>query len=248
MNGANMRSPKILSENGQILQNKASEEKHFVLSTNMDKIFLSLDQIQRPEQAMRRIHDALLPYASPVEVRSNRHVLKVPGEQNCIWLVSSGNLSYFRRYDDLKIAISPAPVVAGLATLFSPFDRHVYRASRGAKVASLSLPLAHSVINDLNLWKDVSEVLGYVVQMMCYRDEHLVSKDSYNIIRAKLVEYLNKKDLNELDQTGIAAYILSTTHLSRSLVYNYLSSLTEGGYIKIDKGKLIEIVKLPEHY
>ncbi|HCD1278894.1 helix-turn-helix domain-containing protein [Citrobacter amalonaticus] len=243
-----MSMKKIISENEQILKNNASEEKHFVLSAKMDKCFLPLDKIQRPEQTMRRVYDALLPFASPVEVRSNRHVLKVPGERNCIWLVSNGNLSFYRSYDDLKIAISPGPVVAGLASLFSPFDRHVYRVSRGAKVASLTLAQAHTVINNLDLWKDVSELLGFVVQMMCYRDEHMVSKDSYSIIRAKLIEYLNKKERNALNQTGIASYILTTTHLSRSLVYNYLSSLTKGGYIKLDKGKLTEIIKLPEHY
>ncbi len=243
-----MTTIKKMLENEQVQKNKAAEKGHFVLSTEVDRRFLSLDEIQRPEQAMRRLHDALQPFSSPVEVRSNRHVLKVPGERNCIWLVSSGNLSYFRSYDDLKIAISPAPVVAGLAALFSPFDRHVYRASRGAKVASLTLSQAHSVINNLNLWRDVSELLGFVVQMMCYRDEHLVSKDSYSVIRAKLIEYLNKKELNDLNQTGIASYIQNTTHLSRSLVYNYLSALTEGGYIKIIKGKLTEIIKLPEKF
>lgn len=224
------------------------DKEGFILTAQANRRFLSLEEIKRPNEALRIVHDALLPYATPYEVKSNRHLLSQGGTTSTIWLVSSGNLSYYRTYDDLKIAISPGPVVAGLAELFAPFNRHVYRASRGARVSSIPLEHAREVITELQLWENVAEILGYVVQMMCYRDEHLVSKSSYSIVRAKLIEYMNKKEINEANRTGIVAYIQNTTHLSRSLIYHFLGALTEGGYIKTRNGKLIEIIRLPENF
>ncbi|WP_432225795.1 helix-turn-helix domain-containing protein [Enterobacter wuhouensis] len=226
----------------------SANEAGLISTAQANRRFLSLEEIKRPTEALRIVHDALLPYSTPYAVRSNRHLLSLNGKSSAIWLVSSGNLSYYRTYDDLKIAISPGPVVAGLAELFAPFNRHVYRASRGAKVFSIPLERAREVITELQLWESVAEILGYVVQMMCYRDEHLVSKSSYSIFRAKLIEYMNKKEINEANRTGIVAYIQNTTHLSRSLIYNFLGALTEGGYIKTQNGKLIEIIRLPENF
>lgn len=223
-------------------------DAEFILTPQANRRFLYLEEIKRPTEALRIVHDALLPYSTPYEIRSHRQLLTLNGKSSAIWLVSSGNLSYYRAYDNLKIAVSPGPVVAGLAELFAPFNRHVYRASRGAKVFSVPLEHGREAITELQLWDNVAEILGYVVQMMCYRDEHLVSKNSYTIFRAKLIEYMNKKEINEANRAGIVAYIQNTTHLSRSLIYSFLGALTEGGCIKTQNGKLIEIIRLPENF
>ncbi|MNE87056.1 putative DNA-binding transcriptional regulator [compost metagenome] len=59
---------------------------------------------------------------------------------------------------------------------------------------------------------------------------------------------MDKRELLVRNRTGIVAYIQSTTLLSRSLIYHVLSVLESGGYIRIVRGKLEEIVHLPENF
>lgn len=211
--------------------------------------YMTIDAITFPEGALRKIHDALLPYSTPYELTSNRARIKSQKPTNTLWLVSNGSVSIHRSYDDLKVSVTVGPIVAGLGDLFEPLGRYYFRASRSSKVSYMSGEQAKSIIIEQKLWRDVAEVLAFTVHMMVYRDEHLVSKTSYSIIRAKLLEYMKKREVSDLSRTGIVAYIQETTHLSRSMIYNIISQLAEGGYIKIRNGKLVEITKqLPKSF
>ena len=223
-------------------------DQHLLFKLNRPASYLALDDINRPVEAIQRIHDALAPLSLPYEVKGNRRVSSVINERNVIWLITTGTVTFYRSYDDLKIITSAGPIMTGMAELFQPIGRHYFHMSRGSKVSYVYLDEAHKILDEKSLWKDVAELLTYIHHMMIYRDEHLVSKNSYTIIRAKLIEYMNKKDVEYHDRAGVAAYIQNTTHLSRSLIYHILSSLTQGGYIKIQNGKLTEVVKLPEEF
>ena len=209
---------------------------------------LIAQDIQRPTETLHRLHDALLPFATPCKVPSGKLLSDHFGDKGTIWLITSGSLSVFRAYDDLSISVSEGPLVTGLQEIFAPFCRHYFRVSRGATLSFMSVPVARAVLNEQGLWEDVARVLAYYMRLMVYRDEHLVSHSSYTSIRAKLLEYMAKRELLVRNRTGIVAYIQSTTLLSRSLIYHVLSVLTDGGYIKITRGKLEEIIHLPENF
>lgn len=211
---------------------------------------LGLDDVKRPYEAIIRLHDALLPFATPYKQKPNRTLPAYQHTQGIIWLVTTGNLTFYRAHDDLKIITSKGPILTGLAEIFQPLGRTYYRISRGATVSWISSDEAKKIFDEKALWREVAEVLTYITQMMVYRDEHLVTKHSYTMIRAKIMEYSQKKEANILqnERTGIVAYIQNTTYLSRSLIYHVLSDLCEGGYIKISNGKLLEVNKLPENY
>lgn len=211
--------------------------------------YMAIDAITFPERALRKIHDALLPFSTPYELTTNRARIKSQKSTNTLWLVSNGSVSIYRSYDDLKVSVTAGPIVSGLGELFEPLGRYYFRASRSSKVSYLPSEYAKSIITEQQLWQDVAEVLAYTVHIMVYRDEHLVSKNSYSMVRAKLLEYMKKREISDLSRTGIVAYIQETTHLSRSLIYNIISQLTEGGYIKTSNGKLVEITKqLPKSF
>jgi len=209
---------------------------------------LIFNEIQRPTETIHRIHDALLPYATPCNIPPGRLLSERPGEEALIWLVTAGSLSIFRVYDDLNIGVSEAPLVTGLQEIFAPFGRHYFRVSRGATLSSMPVSLARAVLAEHQLWEDVAQVFAYYMRVMTYRDEHLVSRSSYTAIRAKLMEYMDRRELLVRNRTGIVAYIQSTTLLSRSLIYHVLSVLARGGYIRMARGKLEEIIHLPENF
>ncbi len=209
---------------------------------------LFIQEIPRPTETIRRLHDALLPFATPCHILPGRLLSDSPGEKPVMWLITSGSLSIFRRHDDLNLWASEGPLVTGLQEIFAPFGRHYFRVSRGATVSSIPVSLAREVLEEQGLWKEVAQVLAYYIRLMTYRDEHLVNRSSYTAIRAKLMEYMARREQLIRNRTGIVAYIQSTTLLSRSLIYHVLSVLASGGYIRMSRGKLEEIIHLPEHF
>lgn len=241
--------PKSINENTKAIATEGSVSP--VVSPDLlpRQSYMALDAITLPGGALRKIHDALLPFSTPYESTSNRAMIKSPKPTNTLWLVSNGSVSIHRSYDDLEVSVTAGPIVAGLGDLFSPLGRYYFRASRSSKVSYMPSEYAKSIITEQHLWQEVAEVLAFTVHMMVYRDEHLVSKTSYSIIRAKLLEYMKKREVSDLSRTGIVAYIQETTHLSRSMIYNIISQLAEGGYIKTSNGKLVEITKpLPKNF
>lgn len=209
---------------------------------------LLMKEIQRPDETLRRLHDALLPCATPGHVSKIRRLPDRSGGEEVIWLVSTGTLSVFRIHDDLTIAVSEGPLVAGLQEIFVPFRRHYFRVSQDATISSLTVAKAREILGREGLWEDVAEVFAYYMRLMAYRDEHLVSRTSYTAIRTKLLEYMEKREVLMRNRTGIVTYIRSTTPLSRSQIYNILSALNQGGYIKMSRGKLLAVVHLPEQF
>ncbi|MDK9358856.1 helix-turn-helix domain-containing protein [Lelliottia sp. V106_10] len=204
--------------------------------------------IQRPAETIHRLHDTLLPFATPCNLPQGRLFSNHSGGEGRLWLITAGSLSVFRLHDDLSLGIFEGPLIAGLQELFTPFGRHYFRASRGATISFITLSQAYSILDEKGLWEDVARVLAYFIRMMVYRDEHLVSRSSYTAIRVKLLEYMVRRELLARNRIGIVAYIQSTTLLSRSLIYHVLSVLERGGYIKISRGKLEEITHLPENF
>ena len=232
------------------LQKVENEVGHRKVPTRSRHDHLGLDDVKRPYEAITRLHDALLPFATPYEQKASRNLPAYQHQQGIVWLVTTGNLTFYRAHDDLKIMTSKGPILTGLAEIFQPLGRTYYRISRGARVSWISSDEARKIFDAQSLWRDVAEVLTYITQMMVYRDEHLVTKHSYTMIRAKIIEYSQKRASNILqnEKMGIAAYIQETTYLSRSLIYHVLSDLSEGGYTKIQNGKLLEVNKLPLNY
>ena len=76
----------------------------------------------------------------------------------------------------------------------------------------------------------------------------LIGHNSYEQIRAKLL--LSMIDWNEelRSRIGVMNYIHQRTRISRSVVAEVLAALRKGGYIEMNKGKLVAINRLPSEY
>jgi hypothetical protein len=86
-----------------------------------------LDDVKRPYEAITRLHDALLPFATPYEQKASRNLPAYQHQQGIVWLVTTGNLTFYRAHDDLKIMTSKGPILTGLAEIFQPLGRTYYR-------------------------------------------------------------------------------------------------------------------------
>ncbi|MCU7004725.1 helix-turn-helix domain-containing protein, partial [Escherichia coli] len=80
-----------------------------------------------------------------------------------------------------------------------------------------------------------------------HRDVQLIGHNSYEQIRATLLSMI---DWNEelRSRIGVMNYIHQRTRISRSVVAEVLAALRKGGYIEMNKGKLVAINRLPSEY
>lgn len=83
--------------------------------------------------------------------------------------------------------------------------------------------------------------------MLELRDLQLIGNNSYDQIRATLIS-MTKWDEALRSRIGVMNYIHQRTRISRSVVAEILAALRKGGYIEMNKGKLVCINRLPFEY
>jgi CRP-like cAMP-binding protein len=98
----------------------------------------------------------------------------------------------------------------------------------------------------------VIELTKILIYMTIFSlDLHVERKQltSYQTIKPMLFRYLYRSQTHKHEREGLAAFIIRRTNLSRTHVFRVLADLKEGGYITVEKGKLVSINKtLPEEY
>jgi CRP-like cAMP-binding protein len=82
---------------------------------------------------------------------------------------------------------------------------------------------------------------------MTNRQCHLLNKSSYILIKTLLLE-MSQEPEKILKNVSVEKYISERCHLGRSVIMKILSDLRKGGYIEINRGKLVKVIKLPERY
>lgn len=134
-----------------------------------------------------------------------------------------------RYYNDTELFYRAESVVKVKSLTCNEFD----------KLVSKSPELAQSII------KIMSHMIINLVHVYYERN----TDTRYSVIRNMIYRYTIKNSNNTLKEQNLATFILNRTQLSRSYIFKVLSELKSGGYITIEKGKLISINKnIPERY
>lgn len=79
------------------------------------------------------------------------------------------------------------------------------------------------------------------------RDRQLIGTNHYQQIRSTLLTMIDWSD-DIRSRIGVLNYIQQRTRISRSVIAEVLSALRKGEYIEMNKGKLVNITRLPTHY
>ncbi|MGG7779876.1 helix-turn-helix domain-containing protein [Klebsiella aerogenes] len=154
--------------------------------------------------------------------------------------------------DDNEIAIGqsfPLMPVGLLETYYSETQLH-YKAESQVKAISINI----DVFNELSaLNQEITQLLFKIISYMLISVVHVyyeVNTDTrYSVIRNMIYRYNIRTENNTLKEQNLSTFILNRTKLSRSYIFKILSDLRVGGYITIERGKLISINKhIPERY
>lgn len=209
---------------------------------------MTIPHPSRPEASIERLVAVLEPYGTPMDVIPRKRINWGYKQSPQFYVFKKGELSVLRASDGLVIATVYDQNVFGIAESIQPLRSHILRAETECTILRLDASLAHELITQHDMWRDVAVILAYYTTRLFYRDSVVVQQRTYSIIRGHLVElFLLPEDLRL--RTSILDYIQERTHLSRSSILNVMFALKNGGYIEIKRGGyLLDVINLPEKF
>lgn len=198
----------------------------------------------RPQQAMEAIVAAT---AECPEKTLKKWQKITSADPDYIHIVVSGEVEIRRKSDELSMFVMRHPGLLGVCANYSNAC-HIYGLARTATVIrTIKKTDFERLIDEHNLWAEFSKILAWYISILHKRDDVLVARSAYSVVREFLLE-INELIVQHKRDVNVYDYIQEYTNLARSTIIKILSDLKKGQYIVVEKGKLISINALPERY
>lgn len=198
----------------------------------------------RPQDEMDKIISATSGY----EERTLKKWQKITtDDSDYIHIIVSGQVEFRRTSDELCMFTLQGQCIFGLSAIFYHTSHSYGLARSNTVVRSIRKEEFIRLMNEQALWPELTKVLSWYICMLSKRDDVLVARNAYSVIREFLIEIHtliteHNRDINVYD------YIQEYTNFARSTIIKILSDLKKGNYIVIEKGRLVTMSTLPEKY
>ena len=164
-----------------------------------------------------------------------------------IHVIVSGEVEFRRESDELCMFPLHGQCVLGLSSIFY-HSSHMYGLVRSNTVVrSIPKDAFSQLMTEKGLWPELTKVLAWYICMLSKRDDVLVARSAYSVVREFLLE-INELIVHHQRDINVYDYIQEYTNLARSTIIKILSDLKKGQYIVGEKGRLLNITNLPEKY
>ena len=164
-----------------------------------------------------------------------------------IHVIVSGEVEFRRESDELCMFTLQGQCVFGLSSIFY-HSSHMYGLVRSNTVVrSIPKDAFSQLMTEKGLWPELTKVLAWYICMLSKRDDVLVARSAYSVVREFLLE-INELIVHHQRDINVYDYIQEYTNLARSTIIKILSDLKKGQYIVVEKGRLLNITNLPEKY
>ncbi|WP_368541420.1 helix-turn-helix domain-containing protein [Enterobacter soli] len=168
-------------------------------------------------------------------------------ESDYIHVIVSGEVEFRRASDELCMFTLQGQCIFGLSAIFYN-SSHMYGLVRSTTVVrAIKKEEFCRLMTEKNLWPQLTKVLSWYICMLSKRDDVLVARSAYSVVREFLLE-INELIVNHQRDINVYDYIQEYTNLARSTIIKILSDLKKGQYIVVEKGRLLNITTLPEKY
>lgn len=192
----------------------------------------------------------LIPNSEKIDICDSGHILFTENHENCfIYLIKSGCFLIRDVITGFNTKTISPPAMLGIGQCMYPGwikGFSIEHISNGV-IYKIDSQRAFEVIDSNHCWRSVVYILSYQLGFMTNRQCHLLNKSSYILIKTLLLE-MSQEPEKILKNVSVEKYISERCHLGRSVIMKILSDLRKGGYIEINRGKLVKVIKLPERY
>lgn len=163
-------------------------------------------------------------------------------------IFQQGSVTLYRRNSPIMYGIVQSPVIFGLAAAVNKINND-YVLIAETDCMGYFLPARETLvyIERYQLWREAFYWMTWQTRMLEQRDNQLIGTNHYHQIRATLLMMMSW-DSDFRMRIGVLNYIQQRTNISRSVIAEILSALRKGDYIKMEKGKLVGITRLPNDY
>lgn len=198
--------------------------------------FISLDKHLAP----RGISFRLLPGLSVLPEGRSLHDTTV--------VLQHGAVSLRRDENRVLFGLVQGPSIFGLAAAASQMHcQYTLTAESECQGYYLSAKDTLQCLGRYDLWREAFYWMAWQTRLLEMRDKQLVGTSHYHQIRSTLLTMQSWND-NIRSRIGVLNYIQQRTRISRSVIAEVLSALRQGDYIRMEKGKLVAVTRLPYDY
>ncbi|HDR2752175.1 TPA: helix-turn-helix domain-containing protein [Enterobacter asburiae] len=198
----------------------------------------------RPDDEMEAIISATSSYQEKT-LKKWQKISTVDSEY--IHVIVSGEVEFRRVSDELCMFTLQGQCIFGLSAIFYN-SSHMYGLVRANTVVrAIKKDDFARLMTEKNLWPELTKVLSWYICLLSKRDDVLVARSAYSVVREFLLE-INELIVNHQRDINVYDYIQEYTNLARSTIIKILSDLKKGQYIVVEKGRLINMTSLPEKY
>lgn len=208
---------------------------------------ISQSSILRTSDYAQLLVDYLKRDAEVKHILPRRRLSMQVGDERFCYLILKGRAIWHRRSDDLAIITITGPSLAGIGNLQQMQMDGYIKTLDACDIVILKMATVFDIISANQLWEPLAKHMMVIAGKVYESSAQLSAPSAYDIVRAQLNELINEAPGVRNNITA-EHYIRDKTHLSRSGVMRILAGLKEGGYIEMQRGILINIVKLPEKY
>lgn len=169
---------------------------------------------------------------------------------NEILIVMSGLICITNdKQDGMDIGHAPRLMPVGLIEHYFPFPLY-YRTETTVTVCQLTkeefdVAFLHNPVHAESLCKIMANMIAMLTHVYYERN----NESRYATIRSMIYRYHARIKSGSLEKESIVSFILKRTRLSRSYIFQILAELKSGGYITMQRGKLISINRyIPDRF
>ncbi|EKY3117528.1 helix-turn-helix domain-containing protein [Cronobacter turicensis] len=201
---------------------------------------------QRPDTQINALINALQGHGTIKEYPRGSCLTQ---NEESVNILLSGSLAMTRDWDNLIFFEIHRPNIIGISLEpHNPrFERFRLTIKEDSLVKKISRADFFKVIEEQKLWQETSHVISFYYHVLLWKSYHFYAADSYVLVRKSLIT-LGEMTPETRMNINASQYITSTTNLSKSYVMKVIQELRKGGYIEIQRGRLISLGKLPQKY
>lgn len=168
----------------------------------------------RPQHEMEKIISA----TSGVEERTLKKWQKIStSDSGYIHIIVSGEVEFRRESDELCMFTVTGQCIFGLSSMYYNAT-HMYGLVRtNTVVRSIKKEVFAQLMTEKNLWPELTKVLSWYICMLSKRDDVLVARSAYSVVREFLYE-INDLIVQQQRDINVYDYIQEYTNLARSTI------------------------------
>lgn len=169
-------------------------------------------------------------------------------KENVVYFIESGCVFIYNENKKWLLDVVDSPMLLGASCIvFKEYQDSCAVAVNVCKGFWLPASRAKEMLNQSNLWYELSIWLSYLTFYLKHRECDLLGANNYCIVRSMLIR-MQRIRPEVRQKLGVLEFIQQRSKISRTVIAEILCELRKGNYIEMDKGKLIQINRLPANY